>query len=387
MANSNSLNYHKTEYKNFGLIPKKIHLWEVDGFVKLSKNIRDDLKILIQRYGVRKLARALNFDRETIYSIYSNANKKDSHSIKHLIKIANHLNFDLKTLEKEVTHYGTIQTHMYSIIFPISITPLFLRSVSIHGDGSVYYNDEKEIIRVEWYQYGDRIKFMEKLLDILIENNPIKGRIKSICDNVYSISIPAHLIRIICKSLDLELEKFHSIEFFKKVSKLPMEYKIQVFFQFIVDEGHFKGTTMTVSQKKKWSRNGFKILLDSLNFDHSDPVNDKDDITIYNYNFPRILYYLENAKKEFDPIAGLWFKEKEFIEICKKINPLHYPLIRKSKKINEEIFRQLKMKNSTFCYQDIKNFGRTHSQAKKAICCWKKNNLIERIGWNNYKIL
>jgi len=81
----------------------------LDGYVKLSKNARRELKKLIGIYGVIKLARDLNFDRETIYSIYSNGRKKGAHSIKHLIKIAVFLNYDLVILEEEITHYGTKQ--------------------------------------------------------------------------------------------------------------------------------------------------------------------------------------------------------------------------------------------------------------------------------------
>ncbi len=368
-------------------MPKKIHLWDVNGFVKISDSCRESLEYLIKKQSVRSLSKKLDVDKETIYSIYSKGRKKESHSIRHLLKIVNFLGFDIKALEKEVIYYGTIQNQMYKASFPFSLSPLLLRSIAIQGDGSFYHNPKKRIVNAEWYQLGNRIKFMEDLLKTVIAEYPVNSRIHSKCNNISSISIPIHLIKLVCKSLDLELEKYFSIDFFKKVAMLPTEYKIQVFFQFIVDEGTIKGTTLTVSQKKKWSRNGFKILLDSLNFDHSNPNNDKDDITIYNYNFPRILYYLKNAKKNYGNIAGLWFKEKKFIDGCKKMNPSHYPLIRKSMKINKEIFKKVRMNNTTFCYQDIKNFGRTHSQAQKAIRCWKRNNLIQRIGWNRYKIL
>lgn len=368
-------------------IPKVIHIWDIDGFVKLSDEARYKFKKLVREYGVIKLAKELNFDTGTIYSLYNKGKKKGAHSIKHLLKIAGFLNYALVTLEEEITHYGTIQTNMYKISLPFSLTPLHLRTVTVHGDGSFYYNCNQNNMNAEWYQSGVRINYMKNLLDKVISNNPIKSRIKSREDDVHSISIPNHLVRIVCNSLDLELDCFYSTEFFKKVSKLPPEYVIQVFFQFIVDEGYFKGTTLTVSQKKKWSRDGFKILLDSLCFDYSKPVNDKQDITIYNYNFPKILGYLNKAKKRFGNIAGLWFKEREFIEACKKVNPSHYPLIRESMNINKLIFKKLNMTKSTFNYQDIKNFGRTHSQAQKAIRCWKKNNLIKRISWNKYEFL
>jgi len=373
--------------KNLEQIPKVIHLWDVEGYVKLSNNARDELNKLIKNYGVRKLAKKLNFDKETVYSIYANGRKKGAHSIKHLLKIVVFLHYDLKILEEKVTHYGTRQANMYEIQFPFSLTPLHLRAVAIHGDGSFYNNIKQNSITTEWYQSGGKIKYMESLLNKVISNNPIKSRIKSKVDNVYSISIPNHLVRLVCNSLNLELEYFHSAEFFKKVSKLPPEYSIQVFFQFLVDESHLKGTTLTVSQKKKWSRDGFKILLNGLGFDYSKPIDDKQDITIYNYNFAQILCYLKEAKNRYGNIAGLWFKEREFIEACKKVNPSRYPLIRESMKVNKEIFKKLKIAKSVFNYQDIKNFGRTSREVNKAIRCWKKNRLIKRIGWNKYEIL
>jgi hypothetical protein len=57
-------------------IPRTVHFWDLEGFVKLSNEARNKFKKLIRKYGIRKLARYLKFDRETIYSIYSNGRKK-----------------------------------------------------------------------------------------------------------------------------------------------------------------------------------------------------------------------------------------------------------------------------------------------------------------------
>jgi len=56
-------------------------------------------------------------------------------------------------------------------------------------------------------------------------------------------------------------------------------------------------------------------------------------------------------------------------------------------RINKEIFNTLKIAKSIFSYQDVREFGRTSGEVNKAIRCWKKNKLIERISWNRYKIL
>ena len=50
---------------------------------------------------LKKLARDLNFDSETVYSIYMNGRKKGAHSISHVVKIAAVLDINLEELEKK----------------------------------------------------------------------------------------------------------------------------------------------------------------------------------------------------------------------------------------------------------------------------------------------
>jgi len=86
-------------------------------------------------------------------------------------------------------------------------------------------------------------------------------------------------------------------------------------------------------------------------------------------------------------LAGFWFKEVEFRKICKYNNEKLSKSIVESRKINKKIFKNLKKDKKVFSYEDVKKFSRTSCQVKKAIRCWKKNGLIERVGWNRYKIL
>lgn len=89
---------------------------------------------MIKNYGVEKLAKKPNFDKEIIYSIYTDGRKKGAHSIQHLLKISNLLGYNLYKLEKEITFYGLIQMNMCSINFPFILTPLHVRATSIHDD-------------------------------------------------------------------------------------------------------------------------------------------------------------------------------------------------------------------------------------------------------------
>lgn len=82
----------------FENIPRIIHLWDIDGFVKFTDKTGERFKKIIREYGIKKLAMGLNFDRETVYSTYSTGRKKGAHLIKHLLKMPDFLNYDLKTL-------------------------------------------------------------------------------------------------------------------------------------------------------------------------------------------------------------------------------------------------------------------------------------------------
>jgi len=368
-------------FDNSNKLPKIIHFWEVDGFVKISNESRIIFKDLIRDYGVGKLAKKLNFDPETIYSIYNKGRKKGAHSIKHLLDIANILNYNLEILEKEIIAYGRTQLYMYNFIFPFFLSPLHLRAVSIHGDGS--YN--KLTNQSSWYQIHDNISYMEKLLQSIFKSPSIKSYKKD--SSVSSITIPSILVYLTCKSLDLDSSDFYSVNFFKNLSELSKELQFQFFCQFIVDEGNFKDKTFTISQKKQKTRKGLIILLDSLEFCHSNPKNNKDDITIYGFNFSKILNHLDRAIKKYGFLAGFWFKEDEFRKICKFNNEKLSKSIVESRKINKKIFIKLKKDKIVFSYKDVKKLGRTSCQVNKAIRCWKKNGLIERVGWNRYKIL
>ena len=66
-------------------IPRTVHFWDLEGFVKPSDKARNRFKKLIREYGLGKLARELNFDSETIFSLYNRGRKKGAHSIKHLL--------------------------------------------------------------------------------------------------------------------------------------------------------------------------------------------------------------------------------------------------------------------------------------------------------------
>ena len=370
-------------------LPNKVHFWEMDGFVKISKAARNNFGRIIKEYGLSRLTRDLSLDKETIYSLYCIGRKKGAHKINCLLIIARHLNYDLNTLEREIIAYGGSQIAMYEFKFPFTTTPLHIRAVMIHGDGSFRYEPNGRYFQAEWYQSGDKILFMEKLLNKLVRNNQIRSYVKDKKNDVRTISVPSHLVKLVCKSLNLNLTDFHSEEFFFKVSRLPVEFKFQVFLQFVVDEGHLRKdcSTLTVSQKKQNIRKGFMQLLDSLNFKFSKPQNPKHDITIYAENFGIIQRYLEDSLKKYGRFAGFWFKEERFKEMFQIADRRLSRLLVESARIDKEIFGKLKGRREIFSYGDIRSFGRTSRQANKAIRNWKKNGLIERIGFNQFKIL
>lgn len=307
------MEFNQSKNKDLEKIPKPVHLWQVDGFVRLSDRARIKFEELIKQEGIRKLAKSLKFDKETVYSIYKGG--KFIHSVPHLIKIAKALEYDLKELEREVTSYGRKQTNIYNLNFPFILSPLHLRAVTIHGDGCF----NRITNQCSWYQLHERISYMENLLRTLLKNQSISALKKD--DKISYITIPSVLVYLVCKSLDLKLNELDSIKFFEKVCQLSKDFQFQVFSQFIIDEGNFKSTTLTVSQWNQTNRMGFLMLLDSLGFKHSSPENNKNDITIYGFNFAEILTHINKVTNKYGYIAGFWFKENQFRDICKKAKP------------------------------------------------------------------
>lgn len=358
---------------------KPVHLWEIDGFVKLSDKAKNKIRSLVKDYGMRKLSRELKFYRGTVYRIYT---EKDSiNSIYHLVEIAKKARYNLWDLEKEVVSYGRIQTNMYNLSFPFILNPLQIRAIAIHGDGSF----NKRTHCAVWYQSHKWIEYMVKLLNLILKTGSVKSRHKD--EKISYVTIPSVLTYLACKSLDLKLEKLSSLDFFKKVTQLPKEFQFQVFCQFILDEGHFKDTTLTIAQYKQETRKGLLMLLKNLDFEHSNPRNNKNDITIYIYSFPKIIRILDEAIARYGNIAGFWFKENEFRAIYKKCDVERSRLIVEGKKINKEIFCKLREEKRIFSCRDIIRFSRNPNQAKKAIRNWRKNRLIERINQDKYRII
>jgi len=127
--------------------------------------------------------------------------------VKHLLKIATFLDYDLNDLEKEITVYGKTQANMYKFIFPFNLTPLHIRAVSIHGDGSF----NKLTTQCTWYQKHQNIAYMEKLLQVISQDTTIAFYKKD--DVISAITIPSALVYLTCKSFDIQLKEYCSIKF------------------------------------------------------------------------------------------------------------------------------------------------------------------------------
>lgn len=68
--------------------------------------------------------------------------------------------------------------------------------------------------------------------------------------------------------------------------------------------------------------------------------NNKDDITVYRFNYSKILTHLNKITNKYEYLAGLWFKEEIFQENCKNNNEQLSKAIIESRKINQEIFKK-----------------------------------------------
>ena len=131
------------QHKNLENIPKPVHLWEIDGFVKLSNNCRNKSKILIKNYGVRRLSKELGLDRETIYSTQADIRDTITTNFTMTSDVSNYKSIDIQfalgsastgdyyDLNFPINDSGEVKARYVKL--PLSLTTELVMYVSANG--------------------------------------------------------------------------------------------------------------------------------------------------------------------------------------------------------------------------------------------------------------
>ncbi len=318
-----------------------ISAWQLDGLVYLDRKFTNVYQHRIKDFGVTKLSKNLGLDYGTVANIY----RRDKPiRINQLQKSCKMLHIDADFAERSIVAFTQNLKTKYYVKFPIKITPLSLRLVSmITGDGSM--TDSSAL----WTQHKSRIIYGAKFLK---ECHGFNSLIRlSIGSDCCVLSLPKFFIDGMLQKLNSESPK--NKDFFESVINLPREWQFQVFAQIVVDEGS-PDNNFQISQMTAKTADGIELLIKSLDYRYTRTSRG---FYFKTESFPAIKADFEYALKTYGKFGGFWFKDKRFNRACKLIDPKFSENLRLADEKFSDALKIIKTRKKTFNYKDIKKFS------------------------------
>jgi hypothetical protein len=349
----------------------KIQLWDLNGFVYLSKHFIQYYEIKAKKYGLSKLSNRLN----VTYSTVAFYRRQKLVSIRFLENVCSILKIDKVFAQESVVKFTQNLKDKYEIKFPMRLNPLHLREVSmILGDGTGSLDKP-----CRWSQNYPNIlwdvKLIRKLLNFKVKYRPVDSR------KCCVINIPKVLVESIAIFLNLKSTEIKSDEFFSKLCELPRKWQFQVFAQLVVDEGS-PDNVFIVSQYHPAVKNGIICLLKNLGYQFSEIKNG---IYIHTESFPLIQQDLRIAESTFGKIGGFWFKRDRFRDACIEINSEFSKNTRLYNSEFANIISNLKLLQKIFTYGELKKLVSMPEEALiRRINRSIKSKIILKIGYGMY---
>lgn len=363
---------------------KKIHAWEIDGYVKLDKKFTDEIiKNLYDKYGSLNKAR-LSLNLSSHYTNKNNLYKsyKKSNILFKLIDIAK---LPRSTAEKHIISWKDSKRDLpkggYKIKFPITISPIHIRIIShLIGDGNISRPST-------WMQ--NNVEPLEKLQKKLFNTGFKRRKTRS-----NTITIPRVLIKLFSRLFNVPLNKFNKIELIKHCLDLPKEHRIQVLTAIIEDEGTISNYAINIRMKDKNLMKSVSLLIDSLCYKRSSLKtskhlsgysNKKGLISIISINVAGTKKYVNDLKemeKKFGGEVGLWKKKEKVKNITKNKSKI-YGLER-----NRNLEKQILKRGADKIYfrKVKKDFKLTDNETISVLRRMDKKNAIEKVSRGLYTI-
>jgi hypothetical protein len=220
---------------------------------------------------------------------------------------------------------------------------------------------------------------------------PIFGR--SFKNRNQVITIPRILVKIVSKSLDLDIDSLTKEKLLEKLTLLPKNYKFQVLTALIEDEGTIDKNRVTIRMRDKKIMELLTQLIDSLGYPRSNLtkqkykyLGDKKNIWKVDINIEGIKKYcidLEKVEKSYGTLLSLWTKR----ESIKKLSTHQSNLegYKRNKKLEAEILALGRFKNISF--DSIKRqLNLTDNETMSILRFMLNKKCIERINRGVYRL-
>lgn len=364
-------------------ILRSIHVWEIDGYIKLEEKFIDYiLKKASENYGsLNKAREQLNLNK-----YFSNKNNFYNYFKKAdiLFKFTDAMNISRSEIEQNIISWKDSKRDLpkggYQIKFPIQINPLFVRIIShLIGDGNINRTST-------WMQ--NNVKPLEKLQIKLFKTGFKERKTRK-----NTITIPKILLKVFCSLFNIPINKLNKIILLENCLKLPREYKIQVLSALIEDEGTITDYVINIRMRNKELMCLICELIDSLGYDRGS-LNESQQLSGFSQirgSIYSISINISGAHKYIRDLTNLERKYGEEICLWKKKEKLENLLQHKSKirgwKKNRFLTQQILKNKEFFSFSEIKSqFLLKDNEVMSLIRFMKNQNLINNVSRGEYKI-
>lgn len=293
----------------------KVHYWNISSYINIdSKTKKFLLEKILQKSSINAFSKKLKTSGVSLS--YFLKNKDSFIRINNLLDILSKLKVSKLRMEPNIIAYrDTSSKEPFFIKFPYYLSPLDVRIGGVLiGDGNI----SKSTGLMRWIQKDPTP--LKNLIKIRLGENE-SFKIKN-----SQIVIPAFFGKILCYSLDLELNSLANEKFIEKIIKLPRDYCLALLIALIEDEGNIDSKNygcINIRMSSKEIVVAIKNLCDYLNYKSSQirsyynngysGNNPMYKLTILSDGIKKLGYDLSKLEKKYGEEIGFWKKKEQFI--------------------------------------------------------------------------
>lgn len=333
----------------------KLDVWNTDFRVIISEKMRKLIRSKVNVVGVNNVIASMNITRTQYYRLMHG----EGSSIKTYENLLNYFKLDKKMAEDEImglTYFGCDRVYPFIKI----LTPTIFRIIChVIGDGSIPSSGNT----CRWIQNRKNSKYLKNLIqqEIGIYPKTVINKGSPNCEQITINAFFGHLVKYI---LNVDIRKIKQASELRKLLKLSREYRLQLLFALIVDEGHVRhkgAKSLVISRADKSFMLFLQDLLNSFNYPHSDIKKenykgfDVYRINVYAQGVYKIYKEVNRAVAEYGNLAGLWHKEDDLREYIHTLN-LNFNNTKVEIGIANKIISKLFESKRIVSYEDL----RTH---------------------------
>jgi hypothetical protein len=358
------------------MLPKTVHAWEINGYAKITKELRDLIRNgLKEKYGsLHKAEIALKLSDYYHRKLHETFTRKDI-----LFRLVKEAGIKEDVAERHIIGWrDSMSRGNYRVSFPVKLSIIHTRILShIIGDGTITSN-------YTWCQKDvSPMKILQKRLF---------GMSLGTESNV--ITIPRILIKIIKKALSLKQNNLTKIELLSSLVNLPKEHRIQVLTAIIEDEGTCDINRITIRMRDRETMVLITKLIDSLNYARSNLTRQyhkrdgiKYEVWRVSINIKGIKRYwsdLEDIEKVYGSSLSLWKKREKVKELS--THKSNISGLNRNKRLRLEILKLGRFKNISFDSIKI-GLRLTRNETMSLLRYMQNKGDINKIKHGNYKII